>query len=381
LVQDDSQDRAYFAAINPETKRLLITGGAGTGKSTLIGRIAKTMPENIILCSPTGKASARLREVTGFNAYTIHQLLLYDGERFNRKESLAKNTVIVDEASMLDSQILAKLLSYEPGRIILVGDVSQLLPVGHGSPFADLIAARPDITYTLTHCHRASGAIHKAALLIREGKPPAVTDDSGSERWSLKETGPAAGTTEAIIAWIRAGLYDPERDIILSPRYGDGENDAGIDALNVKIKALVNPSDSKWGVNDRVIFTKNHGADDLWNGDTGKITAIDSDDNLYVTLDDEIDERKLDSETKRELRHAYALSVHKSQGSEYRRVFYCCLDAHRFQLNRNLTYTAITRAREGCVVLGQLRAFYASINKTQVKRTVLQHLFSVKGVS
>lgn len=374
LRQDDSQQKAYYEALNAGNKNLLITGHAGTGKTTLIGEIAKAIGQNCLLASPTGKAAARIRQKTGLDACTIHRLLGYDGEVFRRREPLIGNTLIIDEASMLDSSILAKVISYTPQRLILVGDASQLLPVGRGSPFSDLINIFPESVCTLETCHRASGAIHMAATAIRNGESP-VNSISGGESFKMISTGDAGPTTDKLIAWIKSGAYDPLKDAILSPRYGNAEeNDAGIDALNKAIKSVVNPSEDSFAEGDRVLFTKNHSEFDVWNGDTGTINRIDVLGNMFIIVDGKDDEQLISKEMKREIKHAYCLSVHKAQGSEYRRVFYVCLKRHKHQMSRNLTYTAVTRAREGCCVIGEPEAFYHSINKVQVKRTVLQML-------
>lgn len=376
MIHDASQINAIGKATS--LRQSIITGGAGTGKTTVIQAIADAFRDGSGGCeimAPTGKAAARLKEATGYDASTIHSALQYDGTKFNRKGKF-KFPVIVDESSMIDSQIMSDLLSYEPPRLVLVGDSAQLAPVGRGQPFHDLIALRPELVSELTHCWRAQGAVHKAAQAIRRGEAPLAADNSGDETWKLIESGDAGSTLAAIEKWLRAGtLFDPMQDIMLSPRYGDGESDAGIHAINRAAKLILNPSDGKWGVGDRIIINKNFGSEDLWNGDLGTVSDIDAADKLWVVLDrDPSNPRLLTTEQMREVAHAYCLSVHKSQGSQFRRVFFIVQRAHQFQLNRALVYTAITRARKGVCVVGEMSAFYQAINKVEPKRTVLQYL-------
>lgn len=371
---DASQLAAIEATCDPAHRNRVITGGAGTGKTTLIQAIAERIGPCEIM-APTGKAAARLKEATGFDACTIHRALMFDGEKLNRSGKINR-PVIVDESSMIDSWLLAQLLKFDPPKLILVGDSAQLAPVGKGQPFHDLIRLRPDITSELTHCWRAQGAVHKAAQSVRRGDPPYHAEDSGGETFRMIDTGEAESTTERIVAWVKAGQFDVKTDVILSPRYGDSEsNDAGIHSINKAVRALLNPSDRKFATGDRCIINKNFGSDDLWNGDLGFISDIDQDEGLWLTLDrDRENPRLVKKDQVKEVAHAYCLSVHKSQGSQFRRVFFVCLKRHWHQLSRSLIYTAITRAQKGVVVLGELGAFYHGINVNVQKKTVIQYL-------
>ena len=377
----------------------VITGSAGTGKTTLIKAIAEAHEGRCLLMCPTGKAAARLRQATGISACTIHSALLWDGTAFRRQGKI-NCTVIVDETSMVDAWLMAKLISFEPPKLILVGDASQLPPVGKGQPFHDLCALRPDIVSTLTICHRAKGAVHMAAMAVRDGRAPEARLESGGESWSINETGNATPTLKKLEKWIVAGAYDPQRDIIISPQYGEknadatpdffatNEPDGGIHSINRMVKGLLNPSKDgeKFSVGDRVICNKNFNADDLYNGDVGTVRAVDIKGNPHVLLDrdmaaspldledDEVKARVLKREQTLQLAHAYALSVHKVQGSQARHVFFVVFRRHQRMLSRSLIYTAITRAREGCVVMGETSAFYKGLNVEQHRRTVFQHL-------
>jgi exodeoxyribonuclease V alpha subunit len=396
---DDSQ-LAAVEACNQDGDRV-VTGGAGTGKTTLIKAIADQHGGRVILACPTGKAAARLREATGYNAKTIHSELLWDGTAFRRQGKIGI-PVIIDEASMVESWLMAKLISFEPPKLILVGDASQLAPVGRGQPFHDLCALRPDIVSTLTICHRAKGAVHIAASAIRQGHAPEKRLESGGESWTIKETGDASRTMQQIETWIRAGMYDPTKDIIISPQYGSQESsneqllqsepDGGIYSINRMVKSILNPAQDgeTFTPGDRVICLKNFGEADLWNGDIGTVKAVDTKGNPFVLLDRhaakdidlEDDEEKaipLTKEQTKQIAHAYALSVHKAQGSQFRRVFFVVFKRHSRMLSRSLIYTAVTRAREGCVVMGQTSAFYSGLNMQQTRRTVFQFLAEQQG--
>ncbi len=354
---------------------VVITGAAGTGKTTLIGEIARNLDGECHIFAPTGKAAARLKEATGFFACTIHRGLGWDGEQFRNRDRL-KKPVIVDESSMIDSWLMARLLERKPPQIILVGDAAQLPPVGRGQPFHDLVALRPDMTCVLDVCHRNSSAIHRAANLIRVGKAPATSEKAGGETWSMRETGAGKTTQETIVSWARKGAIDPMQDIIVSARYGDEDGDGGeINSLNAALLPILNPERPKgetWAIGDRVICCRNFADLDLWNGDLATVDAVDVDGGIWLSLDRDGHQVRCVTEHKRELKHAYCLSVHKAQGSQARRVIVVCLTKHWHMTSRALIYTAVTRAREGCVVVGQMKAFYRGINQEINRETVLQ---------
>lgn len=383
LDKDNDQDAAVAAALAGKDR--IITGGAGSGKTTLIRRIAEALEGNCEIMAPTGKAAARLKEATGFNACTIHRALAYDGNEFHRSHDLG--VTIIDEASMIDSWLMQSVLRFNPKQLILVGDFAQLPPVGKGQPFHDLIKLRPDIVSTLKTCHRAKGAVHMAALAIREGRNPDAQMVSGGETWTILQTGEPRATLNSLMKWIEAGRFDPNTDMILAPRYGNGEGgddcDGGIDAVNKAVKKLLNPSDEKFSTGDRVLICKNFSADDLWNGDLGTIIDVDSAGMPWVRIDRDWDEKNqvfdppsriLNKDHLKELDLAYCLSVHKAQGSQARRVFFLCFLSNQFQLSRSLIYTAITRARQDVVVCGQPQAFYRGIKNQGHRVTVMQVL-------
>jgi len=375
MTLDQDQENAILAALQGQDA--IITGGAGTGKTTIIKRIAEGFNGECTILAPTGKAAARLKEATGFPACTIHRELCYDGTSFKRKQGLG--VTIVDEASMIDSSLMAAMLYYTPKQLILVGDAAQLPPIGKGQPFHDLVRLRPEIVSTLKTCHRAKGAIHIAAQEIRNGYCRNSSIDSGGETWNIIPTGNPELTLAKVKQWVEQGRFDPKQDIILAPVYGSKdesvENDGGIIAINKLVKGILNPSKTQYEVGDRVIIVKNFGTDDLWNGDLATISDINTADLPEIALDrDPYNPRQLNKGHVIQLRHAYCLSVHKSQGSQFRRVFFVCFRRNMMMLSRELIYTAITRAKTNVVVCGETESFYKGIQTTMHKATVLQVL-------
>jgi len=375
---DPSQIAAVDRACVANT---IITGGAGYGKTTIIRNILNRTPGAQLL-APTGKAARRMSDLTGYPASTIHSALQWNGAQFMRspKKPLEAPTIIIDEASMVESWLLFHLLQRTIAHIILVGDDAQLPPVGPGQPFHDLIQIRPDIVARLDKCHRAHAAIHIASAAIRAGTLPPPELRSDSEFWKIAEAGTPAHAMRTIGRWLGAGKFDPAQDVFLAPSYGaDAEDVAKIHSINQMVKKyFLGDTGNDFDVNDRVMICKNFGPEDLWNGDTGQIVAI----NKYpeIILDRERTEvqhcptRKLSAAQTRELTLAYCLSVHKSQGSQYRRVFFVCLPHSRYMLDRKLVYTAITRAQSACIVLGHTPTFAAAIKRVKERPTCLREL-------
>ena len=373
----------------------MITGGAGTGKTTIIKMIADQIVaggSEIALAAFAGKAAARLREACGHPASTIHRLLGYQGSKF-MTESLADKCIVIDEASMVSADLMAELVRREPKKLILVGDPAQLAPVGKGQPFHDLLKLRKSDVAKLTKCYRASEAVYKAATCIRAGSPPVEQETSDNERWSMTNTGNAQQTQDAIMQWVEQDIFDWDKDIILCPKNGaDETTPCTVKALNAAIVDIISPrrEGEIFNVGDRVINTKNIAAKDVWNGTTGSIHAIDIDGGIWVEVDvpvidwnksksdkDPVYTSKVlfDKKERKNLQLAYALTVHKSQGSQYRNVLFVALQRDSWALlDRSLIYTAITRTREACCVVGELAAFYAGIQKVSQKRTVLQEI-------
>ena len=383
---DQSQmDAIQFALDN---SFCIINGGAGCGKTTIIKSIADTLSEGgkcVELCAFAGKAAARLKEATEHEAMTIHRMLEFKGDGLGfTRHSLRGVTVILDEASMVASDLMAEIVKRQPERLILVGDEAQLPPVGSGQPFHDIVHLWPEKVRTLTTCYRNQEAIFNAALQIRRGVAPQLAAKSANELWDVCDIRDLRVTHARILEMVRAGDVDFDKDIILCCRNGesDGETECSVVSMNRDIKNIVNPNDkeeAKIEPGDRVINTKNHSELDVWNGTTGKCDRFDTDGGMWVELDYKNAAKEdfvlIPKKNVREWQLAYALTVHKSQGSQYRKVFFVCTRRDiQALLDRPMLYTAVTRAKAECHVIGDTSAFYKAINSTENKLTVMQEL-------
>jgi exodeoxyribonuclease V alpha subunit len=362
-----------------------INGGAGCGKTTLIKAICDSLKGDVDLCAFAGKAAARLKEATGHDAGTIHRLLKYmgDGMGFTLK-TLVGRTVVLDEASMVSSDLMGEIIKRNPKRLILVGDEAQLPPVGSGQPFHDIIKLCPEKVQTLNVCYRNREAIFSAALNIRNGEIPPMDAKTDAETWRVQSIRDPREAHNEILRAVRADEIDFDSDIILCCRNGDGdgETECSVIALNRDIKDIVNPNEDgsyKVSPGDRVINTKNHAELDVWNGTTGKCDKLDSDGAMWVRLDYKNsageDYVLIPKKEAREWQLAYAMTVHKSQGSQYRKVYFVV--SRRDQMNllsRPMVYTAVTRAKKVCTVVGDVQAFHNSIRTVVRKLTVMQEV-------
>jgi len=393
---DATQNRAIERACSAPVS--IITGGAGTGKTTIIKAITERLEasgKDVALAAFAGKAAARVREACRHPASTIHRMLGYNGKVY-RCEDLSGKNVIIDEASMIDAALLAEVIRRRPERLCLVGDPAQLPPVGRGQPFHDLINLKPELVSELSTCYRATEAVFQAATIIRAGGRPAMQATSDNERWSMMNTGNAKRTQSQILEWVEAGVFDFEQDVILAARNGVDENEpCTVRGLNAAIVDMISPREGKrkFNVDDRVINTKNLPDLDVWNGTTGTVHAIDQDGGIWVRTDIPVidwnktqDERKptytshvlFAKDNRRHLQLAYALTVHKSQGSQYRNVCMACFNRDGWGLlDRSLLYTGITRTKSACCVVGEISAVYAAIDKVNHKRTIIQQLAEV----
>jgi exodeoxyribonuclease V alpha subunit len=388
---DSSQQSAIQLATTKPFS--MVTGGAGSGKTTIIKAITDTLEskgENVALCAFAGKAAARVREACQHPASTIHRLLMYDGSRF-ACTSLSSYSVIIDESSMIDTQLLSEVIKRKPNRLCLIGDPAQLPPVGRGQPFHDILKIKPNLVASLTTCYRATEAVFKSATAIRNGVKPPMQATSEGEKWSMVNTGDAKRTQVQILDWVKSGLFDFEQDVILVIRNGESDDDAcTVRGLNKVITDMISPRENnrKFNVGDRIINTKNLPYLDCWNGTTGTVHAIDQDNGIWVRTDiPVIDYSKTSDvnnpaytshvlfsrEKRKHLELAYALTTHKSQGSQYRRVLFAGFnrDLHSL-LDRSLLYTAVTRTKQACCVVGELSAAFAAIDRVCSKRTIMQ---------
>ena len=391
FTPDESQISAVEFAV--KRKISVINGGAGVGKTTVIKMIYRGIkalyPElDIRLCAPTGKAAARLKEASQIPATTIHVMLGAMGNDIFSAGLLEKTAVIIDESSMVDSALMAEILSRKPEKVILVGDQAQLTPVGNGQPFHDIIEMFPDIVRTLTKCYRNTEAVFQAASKIREGNLPARSIESENEKWTVVGISSPDEIERVVCAWAKQDEIDFEKDIVLCPKNGtkteDGFQAATVNGFNAELlkidreKRGKNPAE-KYLPGDRVINTVNNPEKHVWNGSTGTVHAVDHD-GMFVELDvpykDEAGKDvymvRFSRDMIKELRYAYALTIHKSQGSQYRKVFVVSPARDKFQLDRSLIYTGVTRAKNECIVVGDYNAFSEAINFTRHKKTALQ---------
>ena len=289
---------------------------------------------------------------------------------------------------MIPTWLLAKICKCYPARVILVGDFAQLPPVDAGQPFHDLVSTRPGLVSELTHCYRATEAVYEAATAIRAGKAPRREHSTRGERWQVRDTGSIDSTHEAILEMVTRGelQFDKRADIILAPRNGKrGEFAAGtVRWLNHDIARILIPreDDQYLCVGDRVMNTENCSELDIWNGTTGTVTDLEPRGAVWIETDQPIRSAsgglttsvRLPKAQASKLDLAYALSVHKSQGSQYERVVFACHRKDAFSLSRSLIYTAVTRTKRECIVMGDYAALCAGINRQPAKQTVLRYL-------
>ena len=386
------------------TGLLLVTGGPGTGKTTIVNGILSLYDQmglTYVLAAPTGRAAKRLTEVTGQEASTIHRLLgagidPHTGELFfskNEEDPLKVDAVIVDEMSMVDILLLHSLLRAIPqrARLILVGDPDQLPPVGPGFPFNDMLRASTLPTVRLTEIFRQAqeSLIVMNAHSVNSGNMPQLRNRK-SDFFFLpcRSEEEAAQTIQGLCAQrLPKNMGIPSNDIqVLSPTKKGG---AGTVHLNKVLQTALNPPapDKKEKVfgeilfreGDRVMQIKNN-YDILWkkadssmigagifNGDVGTIKSIDMNlEQMTVVFDDRVAE--YDFTQLIELEPAYAMTVHKSQGSEYRAVVLSAWNASPYLLSRSILYTAITRARDLLIIVGREDTIAAMVNNAKVGR-------------
>ncbi|MFO0573437.1 MAG: AAA family ATPase [Polyangia bacterium] len=373
----------------------IITGGPGTGKTTIIRALVQAFEGaglRIKLVAPTGRAAKRLSEATGHSASTVHRLLyLKPGEdQASRDLELAADLLVCDEASMLDLMLSVSLLTaVQPGTtVVFVGDVDQLPSVGPGRVLGDLIdSGRVPFTRLTDIFRQAEGSgIVDNAHRIQKGQLPLAAPRGGDgadlHDFYLVEASEPLQARDLIVRLVseripqRFGL-DPVADVqVLTPMH---RGEVGTEELNKALQAVLNPraatepqredgaflraKNRVYTLGDKVMQVKNDYERDVWNGDVGRVVAVDPEEGTLTVRFDDDREARYDSEALEQLELAYAVSVHKSQGSEYQAVVVPLMLQHYPLLRRNLLYTAVTRGKKLVVLVANARALRRAVSE------------------
>ena len=362
----------------------VLTGGPGTGKTTCLKALIAALEaagKTYALASPTGRAAKRLAEATGRPASTIHRLLgpsPTEGFKFNGENQLPIQFLVVDEASMLDIVLTNHLLkALKPGtHLLLVGDVDQLPSVGAGDVLRDVIdsGVAPVTRLSVIFRQAADSHIITNAHRINRGEMPKFT---GAADFFLFP----ADTPEEAATWVQDVVCNripqkfglrPEQIQVLAPMY---RGPVGVTALNQRLQEALNPGSplksekTLFGVTfrpgDKVMQTQNNYDKDVYNGDIGLVLALDLMEHQLMV---DFDGRQINYDWTEcdQLTLAYAITVHKSQGSEFPVVVLPIVTSHYLMLQRNLLYTAITRAKKLCVLVGSQKAIWIAVNNNKV---------------
>jgi exodeoxyribonuclease V alpha subunit len=402
----EEQEQAVQLTFGDQSLAVL-TGGPGTGKSYVTRAIVsahESLKRKVLLAAPTGKAARRLTEATGREAKTIHRLLEYlpddtlleaepgdlpttlSSFRRSSLKPLEADLVIVDEASMIDLRLMRALLracNRQRTKLLLVGDADQLPPVGAGAPFQDIVGSGATKVVRLTQIHRqAEGSlIVQGAHSVLRGDT-SFLEKTGADFRFIEEprTESASDTVVDLVTRILPSEkgYHPLRDIqVLTPQ---SKGLLGTEALNLRLQAVLNPgtggASATYGEirqKDRVIQTRNDYTRGVMNGEWGQAESLDAE-VLRVDMGDRVVSYPRNDAF--DLSLAYALTVHRAQGSEYKAVVVVVHSSHAYMLSRTLLYTAMTRGRELVVLVGDTKGAKRAVANTasNKRRTLLQKL-------
>ena len=383
IAYDEIQMEAILTAV--ESKILILTGGPGTGKTTTTLGIITAFREagaRILLAAPTGRAAKRLSETTRMEAKTIHRLLETkppDGYQRNADNPLEGDVLIVDECSMIDVMLMYNLLKAVPDAmtLIFVGDIDQLPSVGAGNVLRDMIDSEcfPVVRLTRIFRQAQTSRIIMSAHRINGGKMPDLSNGRDSDFFFMERETPEAAL-ETIVDLVRNRLprayrIPPGEIQVLTPMQ---RGVVGAANLNQALQEAVNPHADGlrrggvlFRVRDKVMQIRNNYDKEIFNGDIGVVEGVDLEDKtLSVRFDNRLVE--YDSTELDELVLAYAVTIHKSQGSEYPVVVMPILMTHYVMLQRNLVYTGITRAKRLLIIVGTKKALSLAVRNVTVTR-------------
>lgn len=393
---NEDQQRGILSCL--QNRISIITGGPGTGKTTLIKKLLQVLEDNKLkykLAAPTGRAAKRMFEGTGKSTETLHRLLEFNpstmGFNKNEQNSLVLDFLIVDEASMIDVFLMHSLLKALPynSHLVLLGDIDQLPSVGAGNCLSDLIDSEKINVIKLTQIFRQAqdSLIIVNAHRVNKGEFPTSFQENSKRDFVFIKQDLAEDIFPVLHEIYKTKLskyfIKPEDSIILTPM---NRGIVGTQRLNQELQLILNPSQDKvkierfgnvYKVGDRVMQIRNNYDKFVFNGDIGFIENIDLEDQkLYINYQDrvlEYDFTELD-----ELVLSYAISIHKSQGSEFQAVIIPIYMQHFMLLQRNLIYTAITRAKKLCILIGQTKAIAIGVknNKTVKRNSFLKEFLT-----
>lgn len=386
----EKQREAVGAAV--QNKVLVITGGPGTGKTTItkaVIEIYKKLGKRVILTAPTGRAAKKMQEATGHEAKTIHRLLEFNPQRgdfaYDQNNPLPAELIIVDEASMIDITLMYNLTKSIPEKaiLVLVGDIDQLPSVGPGSVLRDIINSGNFKVITLKEIFRQSkqSKIVTNAHMINQGRFPDLKNKEDTDFFFIKEEDPEKMVSK-IVELCRKRIpkkygFCPKNDIqVLSPMH---KGVVGVQNLNVELQNSLNPSGKSiirgarvFRLGDKVMQVVNNYNKDVYNGDIGEVVLInDADQEMEINFGGR--KAVYDYNELEEVVIAYAASIHKAQGSEFPAVILTIATQHYILLERNLIYTGITRGKKLVVLVGTEKAVGMAVknNKPHNRYTLL----------